>query len=62
MIIKYELNKLKGSFKFIFMKNRMQNELLNNKFINNSQDEIINTTKEFMTLIQYFELLNMSFL
>ena len=46
MIIKYyELNKLKTDrFKFylFYGKNEgLQNELLNNKFINNSQDEII---------------------
>ena len=69
MIIKYyELNKLKTDrFKFylFYGKNEgLQNELLNNKFINNSQDEIIRyDEKEFISNFDTIlsELLNMSF-
>lgn len=69
MIIKYyELNKLKTDrFKFylFYGKNEgLQNELLNNKFINNLQDEIIRyDEKEFISNFDTIlsELLNMSF-
>ena len=69
MIIKYyELNKLKTDrFKLylFYGKNEgLQNELLNNKFINNLQDEIIRyDEKEFISNFDTIlsELLNMSF-
>ena len=69
MIIKYyELNKLKADhykFYLFYGKNEgLQNELLNNKFINNLQDEIIRyDEKEFINNFDTIlsELLNMSF-